>query len=156
MKWFFLALLLSFAVGGEILILRGASDAISADRVGGGVALALFCLALLAYWLASYFLEGARQDRSADFAHSMLLLSIGAYCLFMGSNILMTDSCIYPLPRGGTQGIDHDLAKFTSYLQERGWCAALGWFFLLVGAGFSWPMLKLLHRTFGDKGTPTP
>jgi hypothetical protein len=153
MKWFFLALLVLIAFGGAMLIVKGTPHWLSYDRLAAAVVVALFCLALFAYWRASYFLEGARQDQVSEFAHSIFLLSIGAFCIWLGGDIVISDACADPLPAGGTTGIQwaDQLAGVTAYLQERGWCAALGYSFLLLGGAFSWPTLKLLFGAFIKK-----
>ena len=152
MKWFFLALLVVIGFGVEMLIVGSTPHQLSADRVGFAVAFALFCFALFAYWRASYFLEGATQDRGSEFAHSIFILSIGAFCILLGADIVISDACAYPLPPGGTSSQwEHQLAEVTKYLQERGSCAALGYSFLLLGSAFSWPSLKLLFGAFVKK-----
>jgi len=152
MKWFFLALLVMIAFGVEMLIVGGTPHQLSADRVAAAVAFALFCFALFAYWRASYFLEGATQDRGSEFAHSILMLSIGAFCILLGADIVISDACGYPLARGEriTQW-ERGVAEVAKYFEERGWCAALGYSFLLLGSSFSWPILKLLFGAFIKK-----
>jgi hypothetical protein len=70
MKWFFLALLGLFTFGFGMLIVGDAPDQLSDKSMAVAVAYAIFRFALLAYWLTSYFLKGATQDRGADLAHA--------------------------------------------------------------------------------------
>lgn len=152
MKWVFFALLVLIGFGGGMLIVRVTPHWLSYDRVAAAVVFGLFCLALFAHWLASYSLEGARQDKLSEFAHSIFSLSIGAFCIWVGSDIVISDTCAYPLPRSGSSIMwVNQLADVTAYLQERGWCAALGYSFLLLGGAFSWPPLKLLSGAFIKK-----
>jgi len=142
MKWFLLALLALIAFGVEVLFIKGTAP-LSAHDVSAAVAFALFCFALFAYWLASYFLKGATRDRCSEFAHSILMLSIGVYFILVGGHIVISDACAYPPPLTGTSNRWRWLADATKYLQDRGWCAALGYSFLILGVAFSWPTLKL-------------
>jgi hypothetical protein len=147
MKWFFLILLGMLAIGVEMLIVGGAatSHRLSADRVAGAVAFAIFCLSLFAYWLASYALKGAAQDWGSDIAHAMLTLSIGAFFILLGTDILITNSCVYSLPASGTfEKWEVEFAAVMSYLQEAGSCSVAGSLFVLLGSGFIWPTLKLI------------
>ena len=144
MKWFFLVLLGLIAFGVEMLIVGDTPHQLSADRVAAAVAYAIFCLALFAYWLSSYFLQGATQDRGSEIAHAILMLSIGAFFIVLGSDVVIADVCAYPLPPSGTDMESAQLlADVSQYLQERGWCAEWGYSFLLLGGALSWPTLKL-------------
>lgn len=143
MKWFFLVLLVLIAFGVEVLFIKGTAP-LSAHGVSAAVAFALFCFALFAYWLASYFLKGATRDRCSEFAHSILMLSIGVYFILVGGQIVISGACAFPLPLTGTSvGWERRLAEVTKDLQDSGWCAALGYSFLILGVAFSWPTLKL-------------
>jgi hypothetical protein len=157
MKWFFLALLVLFTFGVEMLIIGSTPQQLSPDRMAAAAAFALFCLALSAHWRASYFLEGATQARGSEFAHSILILSLGAYCIVVGGEFVISEACAFPLPAGETS-MDSIrlLADITAYLQERGWCAALGYFFLLLGGALSWPTLKLSFGAFVKKARHPP
>ncbi len=146
MKWFFLILLGLVAFAGEMIFSEETTTLswLSIDRVAGVVAYATFCLSLFAYWLASYFLEGATKDLGSDTAHAALMLSIGVYFIGVGVDAVISNDCGYSGPTGETNmelvGL---LAVVTQYLRERGWCPELGYAFLLLGGGFSWPILTL-------------
>ena len=110
----------------------------------GTAAFAVFCVSLFVYWLASYSLKGKVQDRLSSVAHTLLMLSLGLYFIRLGVDIELTDACVYPL-HSSLDGVDL-LTAVTQYFQERDWCPALGYAFLLIGGTFSWPALNSFAR----------
>lgn len=141
MKWFLLIMLGVFAIVVGML-LAGTSHRFWTDGAGIAASMVIFWLSLFMYWVAGYFLTGAVQDRVSDLAHATLMLSIGVFLIFLGTGIVITDSCVYPAGLKLEQG-EVQFVALLSDLQSKGLCAVVGYISIVLGSGFLWPTLKL-------------
>jgi hypothetical protein len=146
MKWFFLVLLgmLAIVVG---MLLVATSHRLWTDRAAVGVAMVILWLSLLTYWVAGYFLTGSVQDRVSELAHAALMLSIGAFLIFAGVSVVITDSCAYPAGLKIEKG-EVELVALLGYLQNEGLCAVAGYIGIALGSGFLWPTLRLIVAAY--------
>ena len=146
MKWFFLVLLgmLAIAVG---TLLVAMPHRLWTDRGAVDVAIVIFWFSLLTYWVASYFLTGAVQDRVSDCAHAALMFSIGAFLIFLGLSTVITDACAYPAGLK-TEKREVEFVALLGYLQNEGLCGVAGYISIVLGSGFLWPTLKLIVAAY--------
>ena len=152
MKWFFLVLLGMLAIVGGMLLVA-TSHRLWADRAAVELGIVIFWLSLVTYWVASYFLTGAMQDRVSDLAHAALMLSIGAFLIFLGMSTVITDSCAYPAGLKIEKG-EVEFVALLGYLQNEGLCAVAGYISIVLGSGFLWPALKLIVAAYVRRTRP--
>ena len=147
MKWFFRSLLVPFAPFGEMLIVEpntGLPPYIRVDRVPGAVTFLIFCLALFVYWRASYFARAETQERGLQIGHGLMMMSLGVFLGLLGIGFIVSSTCAY-IPPGGemTSEWSQVNAALTRDVESNGLCTELGYFCLLLGAGLTWPTLRL-------------
>ena len=147
MRWFFLSLLVPFAFFGEMLILEpntGSHPYIRVDRVPSAIAYLVFCLSLFVYWWSSYFSPPDTRERGLQMGHGLMKMSLGVYLGLSGIAVILSRTCTYVPPTGGGKSAWSEvIAALTQDVEQHGLCTELGYLCLLIGAGLTWPTLRL-------------
>lgn len=129
------------------MLLAGTSHRFWTDGAGLAASMVIFWLSLFIYWVAAYFLTGAVQDRVSDLAHATFMLSIGVFLIFLGTGIVVSNSCVYPTDLKLEPG-EVEFVALLRDLQNNGRCAVAGYISIVSGGAFLWPALKQIVAAY--------
>ncbi|WP_156034050.1 hypothetical protein [Aeromonas jandaei] len=118
-------------------------DSSSSTRVIDWIAFNLFPLSLVLFWFGFYFSDGDKRAQLFVIGHALLVFSVGAGFVLIGTNIVLADSCEIMTFSGKTSGL---LWKFANYMQSIGYCQELGVGIVMLGIFIAYPYALLFYR----------
>jgi len=134
MKWFFLFVLLLFAILGNFVAFD-TDVSKSLIRLVGGLAFNLLVVALFLIWKFSYFNRDQIYPNNKDLGISIMFLALGLGLFCLGLDSTLDNSCdnLYPSEKSRQRFYKLVIKAIVDFFNNQGQCYMIGIGFLLLG-----------------------